>query len=332
MADDERMEDAHPADDPLEVDFDDADSAVDCDDEVTLDSSVRSSVYAFVEENGRRYHRYKEGRYFFPNDETEQARLDLQHQLFLLTFDDRLTLAPVPTGDQAVHNVLDIGTGTGIWAIDFAVRNPAAHVTGTDLSPIQPSFVPPNCDFEVDDAEDPWVWGPGEGGRGGRFDLIHGRALAACFRDPDFVVNSAAGALAPGGWLEFQDIVIPLRCLDRGWDGSSVQRWGELMTGCARRAGRDPGYSQRYPDMFRRAGLVDVRERRFSWPSNSWVRGAHNKRVAEWFRRDLSDGLEGLSLRLLMGVGGMGRGEVEVLLEGVRRDLADPNLHCYMPV
>lgn len=50
-------------------------------------------------------------------DETksEQQRLDLQHQLFLMTFDNKLSLAP--TGE--LHNVLDIGTGTGIWAIDF---------------------------------------------------------------------------------------------------------------------------------------------------------------------------------------------------------------------
>lgn len=27
----------------------------------SIDTSVRSSVYDFVEENGRRYHRYKEG-------------------------------------------------------------------------------------------------------------------------------------------------------------------------------------------------------------------------------------------------------------------------------
>lgn len=75
--------------------------------------------------------------YFFPNDEvrlrpkklktvwtnalfqSEQERLDLQHQLFLLTFDNKLSL--VPTEGRQLHNVLDIGTGTGIWAIDFGM-------------------------------------------------------------------------------------------------------------------------------------------------------------------------------------------------------------------
>lgn len=31
--------------------------------------SVRSSLYDFVEENGRTYHRFKEGKYHLPNDE-----------------------------------------------------------------------------------------------------------------------------------------------------------------------------------------------------------------------------------------------------------------------
>lgn len=91
-------------------------------------------------------------------------------------------------------------------------------------------------------------------------------------------------------------------------------------------------YSQRYPELFRAAGLVDVEERHFVWPTNGWVRDRHLKKLAPWFRKDLGDGLEGLSLRFLMGVGGMAREEVEGLLQAVRRDLEDSKLHCYMPV
>jgi len=120
----------------------------------TTSTSVRSSVYDFVMENGRTYHAYREGKYELPNDEREQDRLDLQHHLFLLTLSGDLYNAPIKNLPGGVHNALDIGTGTGIWAIDFATEFPAANVVGTDLSPIQPEFVPPNCHFEVDDAED----------------------------------------------------------------------------------------------------------------------------------------------------------------------------------
>jgi ubiquinone/menaquinone biosynthesis C-methylase UbiE len=41
---------------------------------------------------------------------------DLQHHLHRLTLDERLYLAPIK---QDVQNVLDVGTGTGLWAIEF---------------------------------------------------------------------------------------------------------------------------------------------------------------------------------------------------------------------
>lgn len=47
---------------------------------------------------------------------------DLQHHLFLLSFDGALHLAPLP---PQIHNVLDIGTGTGLWATDFGMLIPS---------------------------------------------------------------------------------------------------------------------------------------------------------------------------------------------------------------
>ena len=72
-----------------------------------------------------------------PNDELENDRLDFQHAIFQRTLGGKLHLAPIP---KDVQNVLDVGTGTGIWAIDFADEYPSARVIGTDLSPIQPAM------------------------------------------------------------------------------------------------------------------------------------------------------------------------------------------------
>jgi ubiquinone/menaquinone biosynthesis C-methylase UbiE len=90
--------------------------------------------------------------------------------------------------------VLDLATGTGIWAIEFAEQFPSAHVIGTDLSPIQPAYVPPNCHFVVDDAEDPWLFSH-------EFDYIHGRMLVTCFQSHLEVFRSAFDNLRPGGYL-----------------------------------------------------------------------------------------------------------------------------------
>ncbi|KAK6070512.1 methyltransferase domain-containing protein [Seiridium cupressi] len=74
-------------------------------------------------DSGRLYHGYKEGKYMLPNDAAEQDRLDFQHKIFRLLFDDWLALAPL---SSTPRYVLDVGTGTGIWATDFAEQNPAS--------------------------------------------------------------------------------------------------------------------------------------------------------------------------------------------------------------
>jgi ubiquinone/menaquinone biosynthesis C-methylase UbiE len=69
-----------------------------------------------------------------------QYRLDLHHEMMRLLWNDKLHESPL----DKPHRILDIGTGTGIWAIDMADQYPMAEVIGTDLSPIQPQWVPAN--------------------------------------------------------------------------------------------------------------------------------------------------------------------------------------------
>lgn len=54
-----------------------------------------------------------------------------------IILDHKLHLAPL---DAKPHRILDVGTGTGIWAIEMADRYPSAEIIGTDLSPTQPSW------------------------------------------------------------------------------------------------------------------------------------------------------------------------------------------------
>lgn len=67
-------------------------------------------------------------------DEREQERLDILHVAYTLHFNGRLFHAPInPDGD---FHAVDIGTGTGIWAVDFADQYPNATVEGWDISPM----------------------------------------------------------------------------------------------------------------------------------------------------------------------------------------------------
>lgn len=46
------------------------------------------------------------------------ARIDLHHEMFIQLLGGELHLSPLTTPQK----ILDIGTGTGIWAIDMAYK------------------------------------------------------------------------------------------------------------------------------------------------------------------------------------------------------------------
>jgi tRNA G46 methylase TrmB len=61
--------------------------------------------------------------------QTEQERLDLHHEVLFDLLHGKHHLAPLENPER----ILDIGTGTGIWAMDVAVDYPEAEVIGIDL-------------------------------------------------------------------------------------------------------------------------------------------------------------------------------------------------------
>lgn len=95
--------------------------------------------------------------------------------------------------------ILDIGTGTGIWALDVADKFPQANVTATDLSPIQPNWVPMNLQYEINDCESPWTYNK-------QFDFIHMRNLSGGIADWPKLLRECFDHLSPGGWIEVSNI------------------------------------------------------------------------------------------------------------------------------
>lgn len=81
-------------------------------------TSISSSIRDYNFENRRRYHKFREGRYFLPNDDIEQEREYMKHAMVMNLCEGRLHYAPLANP----QNILDIGTGIGIWAIDSEFR------------------------------------------------------------------------------------------------------------------------------------------------------------------------------------------------------------------
>ncbi|KIW95975.1 uncharacterized protein Z519_03041 [Cladophialophora bantiana CBS 173.52] len=307
----------------IEVDEDEADSALGDDDISTYTETVRSSLFQGVQENGRLYHRYGDGVYILPEDEWEQKRLDMQHVMFLSALKGKLVLAPIDEG--RVHEVLDLGTGTGIWAIEFADAHPESLVLGIDISPIQPRSIPPNAKFEVDDFDQQWTYNK-------KFDLIHARMLLTASADFPRLFQQSFDALRPGGWFEIQDLYMPLLCDDDTMQGTALEEWNELYMEACRRIHRDPSWTAKYKDWLIQAGFVNVREELFRWPVGPWARDPYLKAMGIWNRANMLEGLDGFTVRLWTMALGMTPQEVQLFLVQVRKDLKDRRIHSYWPM
>lgn len=218
-------------------------------------TSLRSSIIGYKFENGRRYHAYREGSYAMPNDEKEQSRLDLLHHVYLLALGGELTLCPL---SKDIGRVLDFGCGTGIWAIDFADEHPGAEVIGTDLSPIQPSWVPPNCKFLVDDVESEWNYTSEEA-----FDLIHGRSMAGSIADWKVLLQRVLDSLKPGGTCEMQEFeaaffAMGAQLSDRA---PSLAQWEILVNQAGDKFGKKMNMAPELKQLMQDCGFVGVEER-----------------------------------------------------------------------
>jgi SAM-dependent methyltransferase len=240
----------------IEPDNDDSGDSALADDEYlsTWSTSLASSIVDYEYQNGRRYNAFRNGAYPLPNDEAEQDRLDLLHHIFRLILDGALFSAPIPPNPQ---RVLDVGTGTGIWAIDFSDEFPSAQVIGTDISPIQPTWVPPNAGFYIDDAESEWLYNPNEA-----FDFIHLRGMGGSINDWDKLCAQCYNHVKPGGWVEFQEPEAWMRSDDDPeMEGAvSLNQWQTLCNDAAKQFGKSIDLASTHKQRMIDAGFVDVRE------------------------------------------------------------------------
>ncbi len=258
--------------------------------------TLASSILCHRMENGRQYHAYRDGAYWGPNDELAKEILDFAHHMYLLTLDQKLHLAPI----QNPQNILDCGTGTGIWAIDMADQYPSATVTGTDLSPIQPEWVPPNCHFEIDDVSLEWTFPENH------FDFIHIRELFGCIPDWDFFFQQAYNHTKPGGYIEIvEHSVQPISDDDTMGPDHFYHTWGDVVIEMGERFGKSFTIWEESAERIRRAGFVDVVVCNYKWPMNGWPKESKSKNIGRWNQLRLMDGVEGFMLRLLTQVGGV---------------------------
>ena len=92
------------------------------------------------------------------------------------------------------------------YGSDVADQYPSADVIGTDISPTQPAWVPPNLTFQIDDAQLDWTFEPES------FDFIHVRYMHGAINDWPKLYEQMYKTLKPGGWFQHVEPDIELRC------------------------------------------------------------------------------------------------------------------------
>ncbi|RPB03580.1 S-adenosyl-L-methionine-dependent methyltransferase [Choiromyces venosus 120613-1] len=258
-------------------------------------TSLKSSVLDFEYENGRRYHAYKKG--------------------------GENILAPIGDNPQ---RILDVGTGTGIWAMDVADRYPSAVVIGNDLSPIQPTWVPPNIQFEVDDVEAEWTYAADS------FDLVHIRYMMACISDWPKLFKQAYRVTKPGGYLESAEPTLQIFCNDGSLDlESPMAMWSKNMIKSADLFGKPGNIAHLTKGWMIDAGFVNVEEKILRLPVGPWPKDPLLKEIGRFNMLSGMQGLDGFTLALFTRVLGWSAEDVMKFIQTVKDQLLDRRTHAF---
>jgi SAM-dependent methyltransferase len=221
--------------------------------------------------------------------------------------------------------VLELGTGTGIWAMEFADAHPESTVLGVDLSPIQPDWVPPNCSFTVFNYEDQWTFRH-------PFDYIFSRQQLGSVKNSDRLLQQAFTSLNPGGVIEIQAPCLPTSDDNTIPEGSSYREWINCYRRALEQAGRDPDLARKYEQKLEAAGFIDVDIVMDKIPQNGWPQDKQERKVGLYNQMNVQKALEGLSLRLFVEYLRWDPARLRELLAEVEKDINDTSIHAFWPL
>ncbi|OJD11097.1 hypothetical protein AJ78_08068 [Emergomyces pasteurianus Ep9510] len=281
-------------------------------------SSSKSLSEHIIEDILENERRYCNETYFMPNDEAEQTRLSIEHQIYLIIFDGQLTKTKLP---PTISRILDVGTGTGDWALGMGEMYPEAEILAIDISvfdsdPI--SIAPPNVFFQIDDAE------YGEWNYHHPFDFIHIRGLSGGIADWPALYRQAFKNLEPDGCIEVVDVDYTTGLLNAR--NAPANSYLSIFISAIRSAADVSGYPRDLAHLrmsaLTSAGFVQVRTYDTRVPIGTWCEDdARGNTLGKMVLIVLLEGLEAASMRSLTKYVGWTPEEVRDLCDKVKMEI-----------
>ncbi|EJD05343.1 S-adenosyl-L-methionine-dependent methyltransferase [Fomitiporia mediterranea MF3/22] len=289
--------------------------------------------------------------YKLPADKQEMDRLSLQHRIWTLMADGlypkdaELAVQSVlhrPREDQSTPMILDIGSGSGTWAVEMALKFPHARVIGMDLIQSSPNFVPENCVFIKADATNTlseYV---------GHFDIVQCRSVAKHVPDAVAFTRSLGRTLRPGGIFFFSDAVTdvfnekletyPLAPIDGAVDSNGVStndyswfaRWMSEVTDRWTTKERQYTDGDKLHILLREDGqFEDINVKEYfspiGWDGGSAVESSNGAEIGRLMVLNVCDFLQASRPSLLSS--GLSEEAVERWARNVRQEAANPAKH-----
>ncbi|KAI0976685.1 methyltransferase LaeA [Xylaria arbuscula] len=281
---------------------------------------------------GRAYGTFKPGRNLLPCDEIECDRLDIMHKFYLVAREQEVSSFRGLYTHRLPERprILDLGCGTGIWAIDTADRLGGQgnyYIEGWDLNLTQPQSIPPNLYFSRRDIEEPW-----QGVELNSYDLIHMRALYGCIDDWPRLYRQAFEHLKPGSGL-IEHVELDWRPQADGdprpLAASKLAEWSHKVHQGFARAGKRLDMDPNTKTILEDIGFVDVEHKKIPIAYNPWPEDENKKEVARWFNLGLTQGLDGFSFEPVIQWLNYPEPEVRELIDGVKEDICRREWRTY---
>ncbi|KAF4964840.1 hypothetical protein FSARC_7268 [Fusarium sarcochroum] len=260
---------------------------------------------------GRTFHSEKYDTYFTPNDEQQMDSIDITHHYLTLLHDGKLSLAPLRDDLEASYI--------------RCYQHPNAEVIGTDLSPIQPSWVPSNVRFEIEDATSDWSWPDNH------FDFVHMRYLIGAIPDWGALFKEAFRCCKPGGFIESAEVNPTFYSDDETTYGvTAIQKWNYLCSQGGPAFARNFTEVENDVELLQAAGFVDIQVKDFKIPVGGWAKDPKLRLVGQFLRATIANDLEGYTLVLAQQILKWPQSEYQLFLMEMRKALKDNSIHGYL--